>query len=290
MLFRKYSVQMDFTGITRKRAAEILSEYFNTEYKYQGEIENYTVIDRVGREWCISKADDVDAQKIWNNRMIRANFMYQVRMRTPFLYRNDLARMEKVLEQLDIGGAILNDSTKTTVLLDIADMENRKKYMENLVAVEQSKGKLLRKALKEEFATLTDFSSIDNGIVAFPIYKSTLNFSELKGDIQLAEGISGYAESSKRISRDENNSANEKFVMRTWLVRIGMVGEEYREARKRFTSGLSGNSAWLKKFEAEEKISSEIVEETDKQVEGESFTEKETNTEIEPEEEQEMMW
>jgi len=281
---------MDFTGITRKRAAEILCECFHTEYRYQRETEGYAVTDQVGREWCISKADRVDAQKIWNDRVVRANFMYQVRMRTPFLYRNDLVQIEKVLEQLDIGGAILNDSTKTTVLLDIAGMGNRKDYVENLVAVEQSKGKLLRKALKEGFAMLADFSFLDKGIVAFPIYKSTLNFSELAGNIQLAEGISGYAESTKKVSCNENASANEKFVMRTWLVRIGMVGEEYREARKRFTSGLSGNSAWLKKFQAEEKVETEIA---DEQMKEDTLTDEEPIMETETQEMQEeqgMMW
>jgi len=46
---------MDFTGITRKRAAEILCECFHTEYKYQRETEGYAVTDQVGREWCISR-------------------------------------------------------------------------------------------------------------------------------------------------------------------------------------------------------------------------------------------
>lgn len=252
MRFRRYSVQMDFTGVTRKRAAEILGEHFQKEYEYRGESESYAVTDRVGREWVICKADNVEAERFLNGRTVRANFMYQDRLVTPFLYRNDLIHFKAVLEKLNIGGAVVNDSAKTKILLDIAGMENKHNYTENLQSVELSKGKLLRKVLNENFESLADFSSMEEGIVCFPIYKSTLNFSELEGNIQLAEGISGYAENTKRISGNENTSANEKFVMRTWLVRIGMVGEEYRATRKQFTKELRGNSAWLRKIEVEE--------------------------------------
>lgn len=37
---------------------------------------------------------------------------------------------------------------------------------------------------------------------------------------------------------------NEKYAFRTWLIRLGMVGNEYKEARKELLENLSGNSAF----------------------------------------------
>jgi hypothetical protein len=37
---------------------------------------------------------------------------------------------------------------------------------------------------------------------------------------------------------------NEKFTFRTWLLRLGMVGDEYKLARKILLQNLSGNSAF----------------------------------------------
>lgn len=37
---------------------------------------------------------------------------------------------------------------------------------------------------------------------------------------------------------------NEKYAFRTWLMRLGMVGNEYKETRKELLENLSGNSAF----------------------------------------------
>ncbi|MEY8304856.1 hypothetical protein [Anaerosalibacter bizertensis] len=37
---------------------------------------------------------------------------------------------------------------------------------------------------------------------------------------------------------------NEKYTFRTWLTRLGMIGDEYREIRKELLQNLSGNSAF----------------------------------------------
>lgn len=39
---------------------------------------------------------------------------------------------------------------------------------------------------------------------------------------------------------------NEKYTFRTWLMRLGMIGDEYKETRKELLKNLSGNSAFRK--------------------------------------------
>ena len=53
--------------------------------------------------------------------------------------------------------------------------------------------------------------------------------------------------SSKPVATD-----NEKYAFRAWLMRLGMIGDEYKEARKELLKNLSGNSAFRKLGEDDE--------------------------------------
>ncbi len=90
--------------------------------------------------------------------------------------------------------------------------------------------------------------------------------------IQLSQTISNYAENTKNISEKINENPNQKFLMRTWLVRAGMIGAEYKFARKMFTQNLKGNSAWVNKVNVEE-ISNANIEETQEYLENKFDTE-----------------
>ena len=45
MRWKKYCIDMDMTGITRKAAAEILADIFQTEYNFQSDENCYEVKD-----------------------------------------------------------------------------------------------------------------------------------------------------------------------------------------------------------------------------------------------------
>ena len=87
----------------------------------------------------------------------------------------------------------------------------------------------------------------EQGAVSLPLFPSSLDENDVRGYVQLSQGIVDFAAKSKGIRQKENDLSNEKFRMRTWLVRIGFVGEEFKYARKLLTENLSGNSAWLRK-------------------------------------------
>ena len=48
----------------------------------------------------------------------------------------------------------------------------------------------------------------------------------------------------KRISAKAKETDNEKFSFRTFLIRLGYVGDEYKEDRKFLLKNLSGSSAF----------------------------------------------
>ena len=74
--------------------------------------------------------------------------------------------------------------------------------------------------------------------------KVGLNAGQLKAYIQFSLAITQMAKELKTASPKEQQKENKKFAMRTWLNRLGLVGNEYSTLRMVFTRRLDGNSAW----------------------------------------------
>lgn len=257
MRWKKYGIEMDMTGITRKAVAEILAEQFDTKVVFCLSDNGYNVPDQNQRLWRILPSDSIKAEKYNGEKVVGANYMYQVKLLSPFLYENEFPMLEKALEQLELRGAIINNSTKMNLFLDVSCIENWEKYQTNLENLYESKGELFQKALDIPFSQVADTSQ-EKGIISFPYFKSTLNKKELLSDIQFAQIISSFAENNRTVSQKKSENQNDKFMMRTWLVRAGMVGEEYKFARKMLTKNLEGNSAWQKMMEPTEIESKEV--------------------------------
>ena len=263
MRWKKYGIEMDMTGITRKAVAEILAEQFDTKVVFCLSDNGYNVPDQNQRLWRILPSDSIKAEKYNGEKVVGANYMYQVKLLSPFLYENEFPMLEKALEQLELRGAIVNDSTKMNLFLDVSCIENWEKYQTNLENLYESKGELFQKALDIPFSQVADTSQgKENGIISFPYFKSTLHQKELFSDIQFAQIVSSFAENNHTVSQKKSENQNDKFMMRTWLVRAGMVGEEYKFARKMLTKNLEGNSAWQKMIEPAEIQTEEQTEDT----------------------------
>ena len=55
-----------------------------------------------------------------------------------------------------------------------------------------------------------------------------------------------FAKNQKRINNKPDTSDNPKYTMRCYLLRLGMIGAEYKSARKVLLRNLSGSSAFRK--------------------------------------------
>lgn len=278
MRWKKYSVELEVTGITRKATAEMLAEQFQTSADFCLEDNGYHVQDQNQRLWRILPSDNIKAEKYNGEKVVGANYMYQVKLLSPFLYENEFQTLETVLEQMELRGAIVNDSTKLNLLLDVSCIENWEKYQTNLENLYESKGELFQKALGIPITQVADSSQgKKSGIISFPYFKSTLHKKELLSDIQFAQTISSFVENNRTVSQKKNESQNDKFIMRTWLVRAGMVGEEYKFARKMLTKNLEGNSAWQKMMEPAEVETKEISVQIQMEKQNEDTTSMEMN-------------
>lgn len=174
MRWKKYGIEMDMTGITRKAVAEVLAEQFQIATDFCLEDNGYHVQDQNQRLWRILPSNNIKAEKYNGEKVVGVNYMYQVKLLSPFLYENEFPMLEKTLEQLELRGAIVNESTKMNLFLDVSCIENWEKYQTNLENLYESKGELFQKALGVPFSQVADTSQ-KNGIISFHYFKSTLN-------------------------------------------------------------------------------------------------------------------
>lgn len=71
-----------------------------------------------------------------------------------------------------------------------------------------------------------------------------LHAGEIRGFICLALAINHQALTQRSASARRTQTENPKFAMRTYLNRIGLIGDEFKSCRDHLTKHLSGNSAW----------------------------------------------
>ena len=71
-----------------------------------------------------------------------------------------------------------------------------------------------------------------------------LHAGQLKSYIQLCLALSQMAKEVRTASPKPQQNENPKYAMRTWLLRLGFIGEEFATARKILTRKLAGDTAF----------------------------------------------
>ena len=75
-------------------------------------------------------------------------------------------------------------------------------------------------------------------------FNSTLHAGLVRSYIVLALALNHQALTQKSASARKPQTENEKFSMRTYLVRIGFKGDDFKNCREHLCKHLSGNAAW----------------------------------------------
>ena len=71
-----------------------------------------------------------------------------------------------------------------------------------------------------------------------------LHAGQLKSYIQLCLALSQMAKEVKTASPKPQQNENPKYALRTWLLRLGFIGEEFKTARDLLTKRLDGDAAF----------------------------------------------
>jgi len=71
-----------------------------------------------------------------------------------------------------------------------------------------------------------------------------LHAGQLKSYIQLCLALSQMAKEVRSASPKPQQNENPKYAMRTWLLRLGFIGDEFKTARDLLTKRLDGDAAF----------------------------------------------
>ena len=74
--------------------------------------------------------------------------------------------------------------------------------------------------------------------------KGGLHAGQLKSMIQLCMAMSQLAKQIRSASPKKQQTENEAYAFRCWMLRLGFIGDEFKTARDYFMRNFEGNSAW----------------------------------------------
>ena len=87
--------------------------------------------------------------------------------------------------------------------------------------------------------------SNNRGTLEWRCFESTLHAGKVRANITLALAISAQAiNQSRTVMRKTEISENPAFTFRTFLLRLGLIGPEYKNVREHLLSNLPGDRAW----------------------------------------------
>ena len=112
--------------------------------------------------------------------------------------------------------------------------------LQNLDALLLSKGRLIRHAfdIREATYTLTDDR------ITFAWLHGTITDETAKAYAEFISKLCLMARTQKRVTAKEKIVDNEKYAFRCFLLRLGMIGNAYKESRKILLQNLTGSSAF----------------------------------------------
>jgi len=82
------------------------------------------------------------------------------------------------------------------------------------------------------------------GTVEYRVFNATLHAGEVKAAIQFCLALTHQAKTTKKAIFRPTITDNEKYTFRCWLLRLGLIGEEFKTCRHHLLKNLEGNAAW----------------------------------------------
>lgn len=87
-------------------------------------------------------------------------------------------------------------------------------------------------------------SFFNKNTVEFRIFNATLHAGEVKSAMQFCLALTAQAKTTCKAIYRKTETGNPKYTMRCWMLRLGLIGDEFKTCRFHFLKNLEGNAAW----------------------------------------------
>lgn len=275
-----FGFEFEFYGMTRKQACDIVAETIGgSRPEYNGN--HYRTIDPQGRTWKVMRDGSIVPTRGEGCEMVTPILRYTDIEILQEIIRNLRKGGAGVNDTCGIHIHVGADKHDAKSLKNLINMFSSKQDMIyrtlNILPRRETNyarkipKKLIDKVAKEKPKSLNDIgevwygSKIANNMtkyngtryhglnlhnvwygntVEFRLFNSTTHAGKVKAYIQFCLAMSAQAINNRSISSKQTISDNEKYTFRTWLLRLGLIGDEFKTCRTHMLSNLEGNSAW----------------------------------------------
>lgn len=214
------SYKFGVTGPDRKRLVEAISEILDTQVQYLG---------------APTFAYEVGDYRIEKNGTVIGE--YDPALFTALKQHGFETASSDEVQNEEISAP--NDSTLLSIEFPLDGFTPE--AIDNLTKMVSAKEVLLKKALGAEELPI----QVLEDRICFGWFPAANDNGELAAYSQFITALCQTAKEKKRVTAKAQESyENERFAMRVWLIGLGMIGEEFKLARKLLMANLGGNSAW----------------------------------------------
>lgn len=206
------NIEFNLTGEDRKKLVKAISAItgISAEYQYMP-----TYAYTIGEHYTVTK----DGTLIIND----------------YVDEKEICDLLSKLEQMGYSAA--SDNAKLTIQMPRASLDER--TLNRIRRILENKGELFKAAFKTDS-------------VEFQVTEKTVDFSwftaEQDGDadayITFISMLCEFARNLNRINNKPDTSDNPKYAFRCFLLRMGMIGTEFKTARRVLLRNLPGSSAF----------------------------------------------
>ncbi len=224
-------VRYNVSGERRKEMVQAISKALEGwEIKYLGVPScSYQVGDfEITRDGTLIFADRTDSEMVETvlETLAQAGFECEA--------HEDLPEEKETAEEQE------NTAESDTLSISLPKETFTDAALENLDHLLESKGSLIRKAFGIEEATYT----LADEKITFSWLHGEITPEKAKATQDFISKLCEMARTQKRVTAKAKAVDNEKYVFRCFLLRLGLIGNEYKTTRKILMANLFGNASF----------------------------------------------
>ena len=187
-----------------------------------------------------------EAQEAQETETDAQNFPLNAQISFP-LSRHTVASLTNLICMIHTRGPLLSKATRGTFHVDkdlVDDILDRYTFTRPAELISFVQG---WRGSKKPLVGI----SFDEEKVIFDGFTKVKDQEHLETFMKLAAAMNKMAQTQKRVQAKEKDDSNEKYSLRTWLLRLGMNGLDYKAERKILLENLSGHAAFRTKADEE---------------------------------------
>jgi hypothetical protein len=218
-------IEFGLSGNERKELVKTVSEIIEVpaEYQYMP-----TCAYKIGKDYTVTKAGNLEISDSADSKEVE-NLIDELVSRG-----YNVPEVEETDEE---------NSLTVEMPLNLVD----ERTLNRIRRIIENKGELFKAAFKTDNLEII----VEEDKVCFPWF-TVEQYDDTNAYCKFISMLCEFAKNQSRINNKPDTTDNPKYTMRCYLLRLGMIGGEYKAVRKVLLRNLSGSSAFRKVGDSDE--------------------------------------